>query len=216
MPQSKARKHIQTARKELYKETILDAAEAQFAELGYDATKVQVIAASAGVSLATLYSVFDTKSALLCELHERRLTALMTQVMAHVQESDDAFSQLRSGIKTYLSFHIAHPNYLKMHLLEGTAWAVDDEQRTPVQTRVWKAGLEMLVAACREGSARGMLIDEDPELMARTAVAMHQVRLSLWVSRGMVEGAEEVAQSSERLFIRMFCSPEQRDKLLDE
>ena len=61
MSRPAAKDRIRDARQAMYRDHILDAAEEVFAENGYEAAKVQSVAAQAGVSLATLYGVFETK-----------------------------------------------------------------------------------------------------------------------------------------------------------
>ena len=55
---------------------LLDAAVAEIAESGYDGLTVRLVAARAGVSVATAYSYFSSKEHLLTSEFWRRLTAL--------------------------------------------------------------------------------------------------------------------------------------------
>ena len=57
----KRQKSLKAKKRELYREAVLDAAERVFGDEGYEATKVQRIAAESGLSLTTLYSVFESK-----------------------------------------------------------------------------------------------------------------------------------------------------------
>ena len=50
--------------------------------------------------------------------------------------------------------------------------------------------------------------DERPEMMARTVLGMHQVRLADWVDRGMIESVSDIEAKVRRQFIRAFCKPE--------
>jgi len=204
MTKKRSREARRAARRELYEAQILDAAEEVFASHGLDTASVQQLAAAAEVSLSTFYNTFKSKDLLLRKLHARRLGALMQSISLTMLEERSPLERLRQGIRAYLMFHMAHPDYLRMHLREGTAWAVTDDLRTPEQTRIWQAGLQMLVEACREAITRGEVLDSDPELIARTAVAMHQVRLALWVRRGMQETPEVVADDVDALFLRTF------------
>jgi hypothetical protein len=59
------------------------------------------------------------------------------------------------------------------------------------------------------GIRAGIYIDDErPLLMARTLMAMHQVRLADWVAGGMKEAVAEVTRKMHRQFIRSFCRPE--------
>ncbi len=208
---------VRDARQAMYREVILDAAEEVFAEHGYEATKVQAVAAAAGVSLATLYGVFTKKWDLYRALHERRIRALMEHVSVQAPlDTGDPLPTMLAGIRVYLRFHIDNPSYLRMHLREGNAWASGTFLRSPEQMDAWRAGLALMAAAFRAGIERGVFVADDPERMARTAVAMPQVRLADWVERGMTESIDEVARHVQQQFIRSVCVPERVPALLAE
>ena len=201
------RQRLKDARRALYREAIVDAAERIFAEHGYDAAKVQAIAKEAGVSLATFYAVFPKKWELFRTVQSDRLQALMQEVGAAVLDASDAFGRVRAGLEGYLRYHMAHPEFLRLQLRERVPWGTTDELRTPEQTRAWEAGLQMLIAAMREGMEQGVFRRDDPELCARTATAMSQVRLALWEGRGMKESADEVAREAMLQMVRTFGAP---------
>ena len=201
------RQRLKQARRALYREAIVDAAERVFAEHGYDAAKVQAIAKQAGVSLATFYAVFPKKWDLYRAVQADRLQALMQQVGGRVLAARDAFDRVRAGLEGYLRFHMDNPEFLRLQLRERVPWGTTDELRTPEQTRAWEAGLQMMIAALREGMEQGVFRRDDPELCARTATAMSQVRLALWEGRGMKESADEVAREAMLQLVRTFGAP---------
>lgn len=207
------RERLKQARRALYREAIIDASERVFAEHGYDAAKVQAIAKAAGVSLATFYAVFPKKWDAFRAVQADRLATLMQRVGTEVLAADDAFGRLRAGLEGYLRFHMEHPEFLRMQLRERVPWGTTDELRTPEQTRAWEAGLQMLIAALKEGMAEGSFREDDPELCARTATAMSQVRLALWEGRGMNESPDAVAREAMLQFVRTFAATGQVDAL---
>ncbi|MEM7152694.1 MAG: TetR/AcrR family transcriptional regulator [Myxococcota bacterium] len=200
------RERLKQARRALYREAIIDASERIFAEHGYDAAKVQAIAKAAGVSLATFYAVFPKKWDAFRAVQADRLASLMQRVGTEVLAADDAFGRLRAGLEGYLRFHMEHPEFLRMQLRERVPWGTTDELRTPEQTRAWEAGLQMLIAALKEGMAEGSFREDDPELCARTATAMSQVRLALWEGRGMNESPDAVAREAMLQLVRTFAA----------
>lgn len=202
------RARLADARKELYRQAIVEAAEAEFAERGYDDVRVQAIAKRAGVSLATFYSAYPGKWEAYRALQQDRLGALMQDVGTRVLAATDPFTRLRAGLEGYLRFHIEHPAFLRVQLREHVPWGTTDELRTPEQTRAWETGLQMLTAAFREAMTTGLLVDDDPELCARTATAMSQVRLVRWMDRDMVDGADGVVRAAMLQFVRTFARPE--------
>jgi len=212
--QSNPRQRLKEARRALYREAIVDAAERVFAMHGYEAAKVQAIAKAAGVSLATFYATFPKKWDAFRAVQADRLGALMQEVGTQVLGASDAFGRLRAGLEGYLRFHMAHPEFLRVQLRERVPWGTTDELRTPEQTRAWEAGLQMMIAALKEGMAKGVFREDDPELCARTATAMSQVRLALWEGRGMSEPVDGVAREAMIQFVRTFAVAEQVEGLV--
>src|SRR3990172_6266117 len=72
-----ARETVRRRRTELYRTVVLEAAERVFAERGFAEAKMQQIAATAGLSLATLYGVFPGKAELFDAIHELRGAELL-------------------------------------------------------------------------------------------------------------------------------------------
>jgi AcrR family transcriptional regulator len=218
MARSAAKERVRDARQTMYQGLVLDAAEAVFAEHGYDAAKVQSMAAAAGVSLATLYATFETKWDIYRAVHARRLEALHAAVSARGAAAGGPLDWMLSGIDAYVEFHMQHPNYLRMHLREGHAWATAATLRSPEQLSAWQEGLQTVARAFELGIASGIYVDDErPLLMARTMMAMHQVRLADWVAGGMQESVAAVTAKMHRQFIRTFCRPDIADaRLVDE
>jgi hypothetical protein len=71
----------------------------------------------------------------------------------------------------------------------------------------------MMIVAFTEGMQQGLFVEEDPELCARTATAMSQVRLVLWIDRDMVEDADTVARAAMLQLIRTFARPSKVEEL---
>jgi len=69
---------------------VLDAAEALFAEQGYEATLIEEIAESASVAPATIYNYFATKPNLLMELALRHVHAALPERRAFLKDLPDA------------------------------------------------------------------------------------------------------------------------------
>ena len=61
MAPPRPKENVRRARAGLYRQLVLEAAERSFAEKGFDATKMEEIAAESGLSLGTVYSVFAGK-----------------------------------------------------------------------------------------------------------------------------------------------------------
>lgn len=205
---AKAQESLRDKKRELYREAILDAAEGVFGEVGYEATKVQRIAAEAGVSLTTLYSVLPSKWEIYREVHRRRLSEVMSLVPAIVEKDMSALDTLIAGTRMQLAFFMKRRDFTKMQLKEVTAWSTIGLLRTPEQIKALEAGLDLYANLFRRGIEEGYFIDDDPELMTRMVIASQQVRLAIWMDRGCKEDPGQVADAALRHLLRSYCKTE--------
>ena len=206
---------LREAKQAMYQEHILDIAEEVFAELGYEGTQVKLVASRAKISLSTLYSHFSNKMALYRAVHARRLDALMGELSGVGLEFSCPLEQMLAGMGGYITFHMQHPNYLKMHLREGNAWSEADGLYSPEQPTNWQKGLERMAGTFKAGMKAGLFVKDDPMLAARTTNAMHQVALSHWVEGGMRMKSEKLLSRVHAQFIRTFCRPGKVVELLE-
>ncbi len=215
-PQTRPRRpsKLAAARRELYRAAILDAAEEVFAREGYDAARVQDLAREADLSLTTLYGVFPGKWEIFCAVQERRLGELMAQTLGAGELPKDPFARLRLGLESYLRFHMAHPTFLRLELREQVPWGTTDELRTPIQTRTWRAGLSLMTQAFQAGMDQGLFVPDDPELCARTATAMSQVRLALWARAEPRAEPDRVVAEALAQLVRAFATEARAGELL--
>jgi AcrR family transcriptional regulator len=216
MPESDPRKRIREAKTAMYSEVILEAAEQVFGEHGFEAARVQDIARAAGVSLSTLYGVFPGKSELFAAIHEKRGAELMEMSARLAGRSEGVLELLLAGIAAYFDFHIRRPDYLRMNVSEGQAWPTGSQLRSREQAEAWSWGFDMLTRAFEQGISEGIFTDDDPpDLMARTLLATHVVRLADWVNRDACEPPELMIRRVQRQFVRTFCTPEVAPTMLE-
>jgi AcrR family transcriptional regulator len=200
------REQVREARSALYRRLIFEAAERNFAERGVEDTKMEAIAADAGLSLGTLYSVFPGKARLVAAIHQTRLDQILRRTEA-ADESGDPVEMLLSGVKRYVEFFVAHPNYLRMHLREGFAWGLGgrpDSSRQ--QADAYDEGIARQARLIERGIACNVFHAGEPVLMARMMVAMQQVQLADWVDRGMKREPADLIEEMRDQVRRSFCS----------
>jgi len=205
---AKAQESLRDRKRELYREAILDAAERVFAEEGYEATKVQRIAAEAGVSLTTLYSVLQSKWEIYRAVNRRRLREVMSRAQGVLEGDRSSLDTLIAGTRMQLAFFMEHRDFTKMQLKEVTAWSTIELLRSPEQVEALGAGLELFAGLFRQCIADGFLIDDDPELMSRMVIASQQVRLAMWMNRGCKEAPRSVVDAALRHLLRSYCKAE--------
>lgn len=100
---------------------ILDAADALFGELGFDATTTRQIAERAGVNKALIHYHFTSKDELLARLLDRyyeRLSAVLRQSVE--VDEEDLRRLFRDLIDAYLDFLVANPNFSRIVQREAT------------------------------------------------------------------------------------------------
>jgi AcrR family transcriptional regulator len=205
---ARAQESLRERKRELYREAILDAAERVFAEEGYEATKVQRIAAEAGVSLTTLYAVLESKWEIYRAVNRRRLREVMSLAEGVLQADSSSLDILIAGTRLQLAFFMERRDFTKMQLKEVTAWSTIELLRSPEQVEALGAGLELFTALFRRCIEDGFLIDDDPELMSRMVIASQQVRLAMWMNRGCKEDPNTVADAAVRHLLRSYCRTE--------
>jgi len=205
---AKAQESLRDKKRELYREAILDAAERVFGEEGYEPTKVQRIAAEAGVSLTTLYSVLESKWEIYRAVNRRRLAEVMSLAQGIVDKNMSSLDTLIAGTRMQLAFFMERRDFTKMQLKEVTAWSTLELLRSPEQVEALGAGLELFASLFRRCIEDGYLIDDDPDLMSRMVIACQQVRLAMWMDRGCKEEPERVVDAALHHLLRSYCRPE--------
>lgn len=199
---------MREARAALYRGLVLEAAERVFAENGFEATKMQEIAAAAGLSLGTVYGVFPGKWELYRAVHEVRLDAMQARAEQASAAGAGTLARLLDGVAGYVGFLAEHPAFLRIHLRDGGAWGVRSTLAGGETLEAWTRGQALQVEFLRHGIAEGVFFDEDPELLSRTMTAMQQVQLAAWVERGMREPASDLVRRMQTQLVRAFVRPE--------
>lgn len=112
----------------LAREVILDAAEAAFAEHGFDGARIEAIAKTSGYNISLLFQYFGDKLGLYTEVlkrTDRDLTALQARVLAPLLEHDeDSMTAQRmrnfliTVVQTLFDYLLEHPRFLRIFTWE--------------------------------------------------------------------------------------------------
>src|SRR4051812_41321690 len=119
----KAQEEARLARNAQYRKVLVDSAEQEFAEQGFEAARIQKVAERADLSVGTLYALFASKTDLYNAVHLARGGELIQRVSAVMQGQESPKAAIERGIVAYVHFYADYPLYLRMQLHEGTAWA---------------------------------------------------------------------------------------------
>ena len=194
------------ARRELYRQLILEGGQRVFAERGYDDAKMEEIAQESGLSLGTLYSVFAGKAKIFAAIHEAADEEILRRSIACVDEGMTSLDATLAGVRAWVEYFLEHPDFLRMHLREGQAWSEPSAGRGRERSRAWKEGLAMLERGVARCVADGSFVAGEPGLIARTMIAMQQVQLAWWLERDMERAHEDVVEEVLEQVRRCFAT----------
>jgi AcrR family transcriptional regulator len=183
---SQATAKARNAKTSMYRSLIIDAAERLFANRGYEGTKIQDIATESGISLGTLYSVFDGKSDIYQAVHDERLAS-----------DDKAAERLMQGNRVFIRWLTEHPDFLRIHLNNSGAWASHPQEVGEGLVNAWRRGIDLIALVIDEAMREGDAFRGDSVIAARTMVAIQQVHMSAWVEAGMQSDADDLANRIE-------------------
>ena len=206
-----AREEAKNARQAVYRDLVLRAANDAFGRRGVPGTKMEDLAVEAGISLGTLYSVFQGKAEIVDALHEARLREIHAASVDAEAAETDPIEALLAGSRAYIAYFIVHPDYLKMYIDEGANWGVRDSMgRESRRGAIWSDGVAQLAAIFERGIDAGVFEPGRPDRLARTMLAMQQVALADWLEDGPngseASAANDVMNELEPLLLRAFCS----------
>jgi AcrR family transcriptional regulator len=204
-PRGRPKARARRARSRLYRELVLEAAERDFAERGYDDAKMEEIAREAGLALGTVYSVLPGKLAIFRAVHELRIREMVARCHAAARELASPLERLLAGVRAYVEFFLAYPDYLRLHLRQGHAWGLGAAALPREPARAWREGVALQAANFAAAIREGRVHPGDPELAARMMIAVQQVQLAAWVEGGLRRDPAEVVREVETQVRRAFC-----------
>ena len=194
---SQATAKARNAKTSMYRSLIIDAAEHLFASRGYEGTKIQDIASESGISLGTLYSVFDGKSDIYQAVQDERLGRLFLLAGRTMASDDKAPERLMQGNRVFIRWLTEHPDFLRIHLDNSGAWASNPQEVGEGLVNAWRRGIDLIALVIDEAMREGDAFQGDPVIAARTMVAIQQVHMSAWVEAGMQSEADDLADRIE-------------------
>lgn len=145
---------------------------------------MEEVAAEAGLSIATLYSVFaGGKAEVVSSIHRERLALLVGFAEGASQADEDAASRLRFAVRQSVEFFMAHPDYLRMHLREGHAWCMPEavSARTRAGAEAWSDGVGAMIAIIEQGVRDGAFHTDSPARAGKAVVMLQQLHLGEWI-----------------------------------
>jgi len=154
--------------RETTREVILDASEATFFKEGLSQTRIEDVAATAGVAVGTIYNHFADRAALIGALLERRREEALRLVDGALADQARApfAARLETVLTTLMTFFESHRVLFSLLLDEEVH---SDKARRHSSMAALAGRFEKLVAA---GVAEGALRKEDCELFPSLLAGM--------------------------------------------
>jgi len=181
----------------MYRSLIIESAERLFAAQGYEQTKIHEIAAASGVSLGTLYSVFDGKAGIYEAVHDERLSELFVLTGRAMKSEGTAAERLMVGNRVFVRWLTEHLDYLRIHLNGGTAWSSNPRCVGEGLIAAWHRGIDLMARVLQEAMRDGVIWEGDPVITAKLMAAIQQIFMSSWVESGMADDAASLARQIE-------------------
>ena len=149
---------------------ILDAALSVFIAKGFAATKLDDVAAAAGISKGLLYRYFDNKAELFKEVIRQTLVTTIRTVGDRARASDSAFAALDIFLEQVIAV-AKDPRRSAIPKLVISESGAFPELAVFYLAEVIGPGLTQLAALVRRGIESGEFRKVDPELTAKTIIA---------------------------------------------
>lgn len=210
---------LRDAKDAAYRAHIVEVAERAFAEQGFTDTRMQDIAATAGVSLAKLYEFYPSKDALhrgVLVLRDREMLERSQQRIARVMQVLDSVEHVLLLLETHLHYLLDHPDYLRMQLRQGYAWYSLAASPTREEQQMWDRGVAAIGLVLGWGVKAGFFRPGHPAEQARMILSAQQTRVANWVMDDMRQSHDEVIAQVQADFVRTCCRPAIVVRLLTE
>lgn len=191
------------ARESVYREAILTAAERVFAEKPFEEAKVQDISREAGLGVGSIYALFPGKDQIFDSITELRGNEILELVRDVIAQGDDPLATLEAIASTYIHYLTDHPDFLRMNLRTGAAWALKPRTAQNVAEEIHELQAEVFA----RGIEAGIFVDEDPTYLATLLTGIDQIHLAHWVQSGMKRSRDELREDFLRLVRRTFLRP---------
>ena len=161
---------------------VLSAARRLFARKGYQRTTMVEIAAAAELALGTLYQLFPSKEAILCQLLEDYMDGLFARVRDAVSSAGDARRQLEQIVRTQLAFSQENADVLRLYLSGwiGYEFTVRRQFGERIDTK-YEQYLALVTAVFRRGSRDGTLVAAPPRRLAIALAGMIHALIRRWL-----------------------------------
>jgi AcrR family transcriptional regulator len=192
------------------KEEILRTATELFAEHGFSDAITQSIADRLQLGKGTIYRYFPSKRELFLAAADRVMRKMHEQVLAHIAGVEDGLEQVARGIRAFLSFFAAHPEYVEL-LIQERAQFKDRKRPTYFEHREvnvvrWRKLYARLIA---EGRVRDIPVERITDVLGNL---IYGTMFTNYFA-GQVKPVDEQAQDILDIVFQGILTPQERSRL---
>lgn len=181
------------------RDRIMRAAEALFAERGFEATSIGEIALRAHVNRALLYYYFEHKEDLYHQLLQEGVEKLRATVLAAVNTTGSAREAVRTFLQGYLQTTYHNPGLVRIVYREIVGAQRGDEQSKDL-VRQFMQTITQLEQVIQRGVQSGELIPHDTSKSIYLLFGMTNVFVTLAYLEQTSYPVEEVVEHILRVF----------------
>ena len=157
-----------TARGQRTRQKLVEAAEAEFAEQGYERASISGIVGRAQVAQGTFYVYFPDKKTIFVELVDSLGERLRTHLALAVRGCKDRLEVEREGLRAFLLFTAQHRG---LYRIVPQAEFVDEE----CYRRYYRTLARGYSKGLKAAMARGELRSLDPEVLAHCLMGLNDM-----------------------------------------
>ncbi len=201
--QSTLRGRPTRAESEAIEQRLRVVAVAEFVANGFDGTKMEAVAAAAGVTKRTLYAKYPDKEALFAAVIPRALAEMPFQGDFEVPEGD--LETALRGLARQIVARLIEPqavNLRRLAMFEAHRIAELD-QVDPGE--VWSNSLRPVVGLLEAHAEAGEIVADDLEVAAELFLAMVAGTPTIWADLGVFRAPAEEARRIDRA-VTLFLS----------
>jgi AcrR family transcriptional regulator len=187
--------------KVLFRNAILEAGEAVFAERGFHRARIQDVAARARIAVGTVYNHFDEKEDILRALLEERTEGLVAQMERRPEDPAGFEEQLVARFTRTLRYVETHRAFFTVAAEHGAIGASSSSATVPAgkPARAVAKARAIILAIVEEGIAQGHLQALEPDRLARALGAMFRA-----FSLGALEAGRTDLAADAPLLVALF------------
>jgi TetR/AcrR family transcriptional regulator, cholesterol catabolism regulator len=171
---------------------VLASARRLFARKGYARSTMVEIAAAAELALGTLYQLFPSKEAILCQLLEAYIDGLTARVRGAIEETADPRTQLARVVDAQLAFSQENADVLRLYLSGwiGYEFTVRRQFGERIDDK-YEEYLRLVGGVFSRGARLGAFASEPPRRLAVALGGMIHALIRRWLrERGLDLAAE--------------------------